>query len=146
MPDINLNITIKASLEKVYEALTEQKHLALWWTPDCSAEPKVGSKAKFEFKGANFYNVMEIVKLEPNKLVEWKCIEVGDDNNKEWEGTSVIWEISEDNGATNLSMVHKDWKEETELFKRCTDGWQHYAGKSLKSYLETGKGEPYTPK
>ena len=89
---------------------------------------------------------MEIVKLEPNKLVEWKCVEAGEESNKEWEGTSVIWEISDDSGKTNLNMVHKDWKEETELFSRCTDGWNHYAGNSLKSYLETGKGDPWIRK
>ena len=146
MPDIKLNITINASTQQVYEALTEEKQLKAWWTQDCSAKPEVGSKAEFEFKGADFYNVMEITRLEQNKLVEWKCVEAGNESNKEWEGTSVIWEISDDNGKTKLSMIHKDWKEETELFNRCTDGWNHYAGKSLKSYLETGKGEPWVPK
>ena len=46
MADIKLNVTINASPEKVYEALTEQKHLEAWWTTDCIVKPEVGSQSK----------------------------------------------------------------------------------------------------
>ena len=87
-----------------------------------------------------------VTKLEPNKRVEQKAIEAGIDDNKQWRGTQVIWDITKDDGNTNLSVLHKDWKEETELYKKCTDGWAYYVGESLKEYLETGKGKPFTPK
>ena len=145
MPDINLTIKINAKPDKVYKALTEQKHLSRWWTTSCSAKPFVGSKARFNFKKANFYNVMEIAKLVHNKRVEWKCIEAGDKSSKEWEGTRVLWEIKGNNdGTTSLHMAHKGWKGKTELYKICTDGWAYYAGESLKEYLEIGKGKPYS--
>jgi uncharacterized protein YndB with AHSA1/START domain len=145
MPNIELNIKINSSPEKVYDALTKQEHLSKWWTTDCSAEPKVGSKATFNFKKANFHNVMEIIKLEPNERVEWKCVEAGDENSKEWEGTSVIWKITDNkDGTADLHLLHKDWKQESELYKACMDGWNHYAGDSLRSYLEAGKGKPFS--
>ena len=91
-----------------------------------------------------FYVVMEVTKLEPNKKVGWKCVEAGNENHKEWEGTKVIWEIEDGGNNTNLNMIHKDWPSKSELFKSCTDGWNYYAGESLKEYLETGKGKPFS--
>ena len=55
-----------------------------------------------------FYVVMEVTKLEPNKKVGWKCVEAGNENHKEWEGTKVIWEIEDGGNNTNLNMIHKD--------------------------------------
>jgi uncharacterized protein YndB with AHSA1/START domain len=145
MPNIELNLSIRATPDKVYDAITKQEHLSKWWTADCSAEPKVGSKARFNFKKANFYNIMEITNLEPNKQVGWKCVEAGDEKSKEWEGTSVIWTIMDNgDGTTKLHLLHKGWKQETELYRACTEGWNHYAGDSLKSYLENGEGKPFS--
>ena len=145
MVDININVTINAPPQKVYEALTQEKHLKLWWTPDSKAEPKVGSEAKFEFKDYGDYIVFNVEKLEPNKLVEWKVTDSKMGGTPEWNGTTVSFELAEnENGGTDLNFIHKDWKDETELYKKCTDGWNYFVGDSLKSYLETGKGKPFT--
>ena len=143
MPNIILNIKINAGPEKVYKALTHQNHLSKWWTKDCKAVPKIGSIARFNFKSADFYNVMRIIKLRPGKLVEWKCVDAGTGTSKQWVGTKVIWKISGNNKVTNLKMYHKNWKKKTQLFRDCTSGWKYYAGKSLKKYMEKGKGMPF---
>jgi len=145
MPEIKLNLTIKASLEKVYEALTEQKHLALWWTPDCKAEPKEGTEAKFKFNPYGDFIVFNIEKLDQDKEVVWKVIESKMMGTDDWQGTTVIFKLKGNNGNTDVSFIHEDWKSESECFKKCTDGWKHFMG-SLKLYLETGTGNPFTGK
>jgi len=145
MPDIKLNIKINAEPKKVYEALTEQKHLALWWTPDCKAEPIEDSEARFDFNPYGDYVVVRVEKLEPNKLVEWEVTDSKMLATEDWIGTTITFELSGDNGSTNLNFIHKDWKSESKCFNKCTDGWAHFAGDSLKAYLETGKGKPHNP-
>jgi uncharacterized protein YndB with AHSA1/START domain len=142
MSDIKIHLVIDATSDRVYGALTQQRHLAKWWTTSCEAKPIIGSKARFNFKKARFFTVMEITSLKPDKI-EWTCIEAGAQDHKEWVGTSVVWEISDADGKSSLSMDHKDWKGETELYRNCTDGWAFYTS-SLKSYLETGRGSPYS--
>lgn len=146
MPDIELKVEINTSPEKVYEALTEQKHFELWWTPDCTVEPEVGTESRFEFNPYGDYIVLIVTKLEPNKLVEWKVTDSKMMGTPEWINTTITFELSEKDGKTELSFAHKDWKEETECFKKCTEGWTHFVADSLKLYLETGKGKPFTGK
>lgn len=143
MPDIKLTVEINASPEKVYEALTEQKHLALWWTPECKVDSE---EARFEFNPYGDYVVVNIEKLEPNKLVEWKVEDSRMMKTGEWNGTTITFEIVEKDRKTELSFVHKDWKEETECYKKCTNGWTHFIVNSLKSYLESGVGQPFVAK
>ena len=50
MPEIAYKCTINASPAQVYDVLTEQTHVARWWTPDCAVEQRVGVHATFEFK------------------------------------------------------------------------------------------------
>jgi len=145
MPSIKLNLIIKASSDKVYESLTEQEHLKLWWTPDCKAEPKEGTEARFEFNPYGDYIVFDVEKLVTSKEVVWKVKDSKMMGTDEWEGTTVIFELKEENGDTDVKFVHMDWKSESECFKKCTDGWKHFIN-SLKSYLESGIGKPFVPK
>ncbi|MBV9899001.1 MAG: hypothetical protein JO020_33000 [Chloroflexi bacterium] len=49
----------------MYAALTEQAGLASWWTPDVTAQPRVGSVAEFRFRGGQYVTRMQITALGP---------------------------------------------------------------------------------
>src|SRR5690606_18703433 len=57
-------LLIEAPAETVYEALTTQKGLRAWWTPDTTAKPEPGSIARFAF-GPDYFKEMKIEKLNP---------------------------------------------------------------------------------
>jgi len=148
MPAITYQLTINAAPAKVFEALTHPKHIAGWWTPDCTADQKEGGRARFEFKSAegklDGYSVMRIVRLVPGKLVEWKCLEQDYQGIKDWIGTTIRFRLSSNaQQGTDLDFAHLDWQNTQGSYHRCTDGWEHVIKTSLKNYLETGKGEPY---
>jgi len=148
MPEITYQCTINASPARVYDALTDQAHVAKWWTPDCTLEHRVGGHATFEFKAADGrpdgYSLMRIEKLVPGALVEWKCVEQDYQGNTDWIGTSIRFRLSENSQkGTDLDFSHADWKTTEGSFHRCTDGWRHVLETSLRNYLEIGKGETY---
>ena len=148
MPEITYEFTVNASPAKVFDALTDQNHIAAWWTPDCTMEQQVGGHATFEFKAADGrldgYSLMRIEKLTPNQLVEWKCIEQDYQGLHDWIGTTIRFRLTENpRQGTDVEFAHLDWKSTEGSFHRCTDGWAHVLKRSLKSYLETGRGEPY---
>jgi uncharacterized protein YndB with AHSA1/START domain len=149
MADISNKVTINVPANKVFEALTEQKHLAAWWTDDCVADKTVGGKANFEFDAPDGsqdgYAHMRIEKLVPGKLVESKCIDQSFRGMKDWIGTTIRFNLSE-NGPdkTNLDFIHSGWKDKGDLYNKCTDGWAHFMKTSLKNYLEQGKPEPHS--
>jgi uncharacterized protein YndB with AHSA1/START domain len=137
LADIKHLLTIKASPEKVYQAIIEQEGLANWWTRETLAKPQVGSVSEFKF-GNKYHNKMRITRLEPHKLVKWECL-MGD---KQWIGTRFCFDLEEKEGGTILRFTHGNWKEMTDFFASCNFHWGHYM-RSLKNYCETGQGEPF---
>ena len=81
---------------------------------------------------------MKITDLQLNKRVEWKCIE----GDKEWIGTTFIFDLEEKGGNTILRFTHGNWKEETDFFASCNYNWGYYMT-SLAKYCEEGKGTPF---
>ena len=140
MANIKHFLVIKAPVKTVYKAITEQEGLASWWTIKTMAKPDVGFVNEFNFS-VNYQKKMKITKLEHDSLVCWECI-AGD---REWIGTKLRFELNEKNGTTELMFIHADWADETLLYANCNYNWGLYM-KSLKSYCETGTGNPYRDK
>ena len=137
MPDIKHLLRINASPSNVFKAITETEGLSNWWTRQAKAKPAINSIAVFDF-GDKYHNEMRITDLTDGKKVMWKC-EVGD---KEWVGTNIIFELSNEDSKTILKFSHSGWKEATEFFASCSYNWGWYLT-SLKKYCETGKGTPF---
>jgi uncharacterized protein YndB with AHSA1/START domain len=137
MPSIKHYLHIKAQPEKVYNAITKTGGLRGWWTFEAKADEIVGGTAEFIF-GERYYNRMKITNLKDNKTVEWECLE----GDKEWIGTTFLFDLEDKDGSTILRFSHNNWKEETDFFASCNFNWGYYLN-SLKQYCETGIGTPF---
>jgi len=135
MADIRHNVVIKATPEKVYQAVTTQEGLEAWWCKDTTAKPEVGFVNIFIF--GKYYNEMKVTDLVPNKRASWECI----NSIEEWIGTGISFDLEEKNGNTLLRFTHGNWKAVTDTFAACNYDWASFM-KSLKSYCETGTGQP----
>jgi uncharacterized protein YndB with AHSA1/START domain len=135
MPEIRHNVTINATPEKVYEAITTQEGLANWWAKQTIAKPEVGFVNIFTF--GTFRNEMKVTMLNPNKKVEWHCI----NSLEEWIGTKISFDLEEKNGRTILRFAHSGWKAVTDIFAGCNYDWGRFMT-SLKSFCEKGTGTP----
>ena len=138
MADIKHLLTIKAPVEKVYKAITEQQGLASWWTTETVAKPEVKSIAEFRF-GDRYHDKMLITNLESNRKVEWECVQ----GDKEWLGTEFSFHLEQEEDHTILRFTHKNWTAETDFYASCNYIWGGYMT-SLKQYCETGNGAPFT--
>ena len=135
MPEIRHNVIIKTTPEKVYEAITTQQGLANWWAKQTIAKPEVGFVNIFTF--GTFRNEMKIIILNPNKKVEWKCI----NSIEEWIDTNILFELEEKEGHTLLRFTHSGWRAVTDTFAGCNYDWGRFMT-SLKLFCETGTGTP----
>lgn len=135
MEAIKHNVVIKTPPEKVYQAVTTQEGLASWWCKQTTAKPEIGFVNIFTF--GQFRNEMKVTDLTPNKRAAWECI----NSIEEWIGTSISFELEERNGNTLLRFTHGGWRAVTDTFAGCNYDWGRFI-KSLKSFCETGTGEP----
>jgi uncharacterized protein YndB with AHSA1/START domain len=139
MEKIFHNFGIKASMPKVYEALTTLEGLKNWWTRDTTGDPKSGGTLRFGF-GPEMFNKMKVNGTEKDKAVTWKCTE----GPAEWIDTTISFTLFVDqNNNTGVKFVHDKWKEMNDFYGVCNYHWALYM-KSLKMFCETGAGTPHT--
>jgi len=137
MPAIKHYLIINSPPEEVYNAITKTEGLKNWWTVGAKADEKIDGTAEFIF-GERYHNKMKIINLQDNKIVEWECLE----GDKEWIGTTFLFDLEEKDGSTILRFSHNKWREETDFFASCNFNWGYYMN-SLKQYCETGEGTPF---
>jgi|SRR5579859_1682845 len=138
MPDILLELTIAATPDKVFQALTEPQGLEAWWTTHIAAEPKVGSAVQVFFRGGQPVIKMQIGTLEPGRKVVWDILE----RVAGWGGSQFAWDLSLVETGTKVLFAYRDI-----LASAATNlpslayAWAVNLT-SLKDYLEKGKGNP----
>jgi uncharacterized protein YndB with AHSA1/START domain len=142
-PEISHSVSIDVEPPVAYLALTEPHHVHKWWSADSYMEPFVGGKLKL---GALQHDCTLVVdRMESGRLVEWRCIEARSGAAKldACVGTRVRFLLARnDRGGTEVSFSHRGWRSDCDCFKAWDSRWLRFAGKSLKSYLETGLGDP----
>jgi uncharacterized protein YndB with AHSA1/START domain len=136
MVDILHRIGVKsASLDEVYDALTTVEGLSGWWTTDTRGEIGVGGVLEFRFEPGGFD--MKILELHPAKHVLWEVV----DGPAEWIGTTVSWDLKQEDDYTIVLLKHEGWREPVEFMYHCSTKWGVFL-QSLKQLLETGRGAP----
>jgi uncharacterized protein YndB with AHSA1/START domain len=138
MPDIRHRVGIAAPPERAYEALATKEGLAGWWTHDVRGDANLGGKLEFYFASPEPSAVMEVVELDPNHRVRWRCVQGPD----EWVETNLTFDVTTSDGETVVLFTHADWREPVEFIHHCSTKWgYHLLG--LKVGLEGGKATPY---
>jgi uncharacterized protein YndB with AHSA1/START domain len=130
-------VEIEVSPSAAYQALTELKKLAGWWTSDTRGEEKLGGVLEFWY--GNFCQEMRVSALEKDRLVRWQCLDKG---MPDWIGSEIEFTITPHKGHCFVFFRHSKWPEITEIFPHCSMSWAVVL-LSLKQLLETGKGRPY---
>lgn len=134
--DILHRIGITSSSDKVYAALTTVDGLASWWTEETEGDAEVGGVIRFRFEPGGFD--MKVLEMQPARRVLWEVV----DGPEEWIGTQVSFDLKQEDGFTIVLFRHEGWKEPVEFMYHCSTKWATFL-MSLKSLVETGKGEPF---
>ncbi len=139
MSSIKEEVRIQAPAAKVYEALSKQQGYRGWWNAVGEVGESPGSEAKLRFvkEGQPVNMKFRIDELKPNESVRWTCTT---HDAPPWVGTTLNWRIKEAGGSSVVSFDHAGWKDEAP--PPVIQGWKHFLG-SLKSFVETGKGQPW---
>ena len=135
--DIIHSVTVKATPERVLETITTQEGLAGWWTPDSTAEPRVGSVNEHRF-GAFGALRMRVDVLEPARVV-WSAVS---GCPEEWKTARITFTIRPDENGASLEFRQGEISDDYESVGEFNYLWGQYM-RSLRIYAETGVGEPY---
>lgn len=145
MADIVKELTVEATPQRVWNALTQQEEIACWWTDDLNATPEIGSLAEFRFSPpgqGTFVIQFEVAELIQDKKVHW--ITRQGPTTGHWAGTSVTWQLEPAHNGTRVVFNHNGFAQADRRYEITQSWWEHFLV-SLKPYLETGKGTPGSP-
>ncbi len=136
--------SVDQSPDEVFAAITSVRQ---WWTGDIQGDTdEVGDEFTYRY-GDLHYSKQRITELVPGKKVVWRVVDshlAGTDDPSEWTGTDVIFEISEEDGRTQVRFAHVGLVPEFECFEACSNAWGFYVHGSLRRLILTGDG-PATP-
>jgi activator of HSP90 ATPase len=126
MKTIKQTYKISASLQLVWQALVEPKHIQAWSGSPAQMEARVG--ATFKLWDGDIFGTNTVVEAPYKLIQEWW-------GNKKWKNPSiVIFSLKEIDGHTELKLVHE--KVPAEEIQSFADGWQDFYLGPLKYYVE----------
>jgi uncharacterized protein YndB with AHSA1/START domain len=142
MFDILHRVGVRSSMEKTYDAIATPAGVAAWWTADTTGGDQVGGTMKTDFTNGETGEYiggfqLAVEELVPNQRVAWRVI----GGPEEWVGTSITFDLKREGDYAVVNFSHAGWREPVEFMGHCSTKWATYL-LSMKSYVETGVGQP----
>jgi hypothetical protein len=142
----NRNFTVVFLLDQTpEEAFAAINNVRGWWSGEIEGSTdKLGEEFTYRYKDVH-YSKQRIAELIPGKRVVWLVLDSYLNFTKdqtEWNGTEVVFEVSEKADKTEVRFTHRGLVPEVECFNSCSNAWGFYVNGSLRSLITTGKGEP----
>ncbi len=140
--DIVHNFKLNVSQENLFTLFSSASGINKWWSSDCEIAQSEGGICKLRFTEDKIEMVFQIDKIVEGKGVIWKCIE---NPNPAWLTTSLHFEIILEDSKSVFHFKHVGWDEKWQgelAYEQTKQGWEHFM-QSLRSYCETGTGQPW---
>lgn len=139
--DFHTSIKVNTSPAEVMKKISKVDG---WWAKNFtgSAE-KLNDKFRVDF-GKTFVD-FQISELVPNKKVVWKVTDCNlhwIKTKKEWNGTEVVFEVSNGGESTTIDFTHIGLVPGVECYNECEAGWTDHVTNSLANFINKGKGKP----
>ncbi len=133
-------LELQASSKAIQAALTTAAGIHGWWASDAEIGEGQGSEHILRFvKGEQTVTMKFRVDRDAPGEVAWTCT---DNGNPVWPGTTLRWKWQEEGDGARLVFEHAGFAEAASPpYQMTVGGWEHFIG-SLRSYLETGEGQP----
>ena len=137
MADIFHHFPIKATQQKVFEAMSTPKGLDVWWTMRSSGKPEKGEEYKLSF-GPGYDWLAVVSRCVPDTEFELELTQAQED----WQGTRIGFYLEEKEGVTEVRFHHLGWPEDNEHYRSSCYCWAMYL-RILKRNVEHSEVVPY---
>ncbi len=135
-PDFVYVIYIEAPIQRVWDALTQGEHTALYWSRYVQSDWKVGSRVEFlRADRSKLSHDGEVLEIDPPRRLVM-TFDVSAEGMVE-KPSRVTYELEERTGETKLTVIHDDFPADSKVLPSISNGWPAILS-SLKTYLERG--------
>ncbi|WP_426294242.1 SRPBCC domain-containing protein [Dyadobacter endophyticus] len=140
--DLNASLSVAQSAQNVFNAVNNVRG---WWSERIEGVTDQIDQ-EFTYQRKELHKcTMKIVEHVPDRKVVWLVLDnyfSFTQDQSEWIGTRVEFEISESGGKTDLNFTHHGLGPEHECYNICFDAWTFYITESLRELITKGGGQP----
>lgn len=139
--DFTTSMVVEQPPDEVFHAI---KNVRRWWSENIEGKTDE-LMSEFTHRDRYLLATFRIAALTPQRIV-WEvatshCNKFLD-HMDEWEGTKIIFEIIETSDQSQVRFTHQGLIPQFECYEVCSKAWDYFIRVSLKSLIETGKGDP----
>ena len=140
--DFSTTITVDQTPEAAFNAINNVRG---WWSEDIEGPTdQLNGVFDYHFKDLHRCKI-KVTELLPGKKVSWLVLDnyfnFTEDKN-EWKGTTINFDISQNEGKTAIQLTHVGLVPEYECYNICRDAWTAFIRTSLYDLIRTGQGQP----
>jgi hypothetical protein len=143
MNDYTISFTVDQSPGDVFDAIN---NIQGWWGEDVQgSNSSVGDEFTYRVQDVHYCR-LKVTELVPDEKVTWLVLEnhmTFVEDQTEWVGTTISFEIGRRNQQTEVRFSHLGLKSQFECFDVCSNAWGSLMSISLPSLIRTGTGKPY---
>ncbi len=136
------SFSVDRTPDEVFDAITNARG---WWSEEIEGDAdRVGEEFTFRVKDIH-YSKIRVTELVPGQTLVWRVLDNYMnfiDDQSEWKDTEIRFELSAQDGTTEVRFTHAGLVPQYECFDVCSNAWGFYIGDSLRSLITTGEGKP----
>jgi hypothetical protein len=134
--------TVDQCPEEVFKAVNNVRG---WWSGEVDGDTgRLGAEFTYRYKNMH-KSTQQVTEFVPGKKVVWhvKDAELTFVKDKaEWIGTDIVFEITRNNGETELRFTHVGLVPAFECYGGCSGAWGALVDGNLRNLITTGKNQP----
>ena len=140
-PDFTATFFVNQTPAEVFDAVNNVRG---WWQGEIEGNTEnLGDEFTYRMKDFH-YSKQRLIEVVPDKKVVWLVTDsklTFLENQGEWTGTTIHFDIAEINNKTQLRFTHAGLQPDIECYNSCSNGWSKLIQESLFSLVTTGKGK-----
>lgn len=142
--DYQQSLVVSCAPNAAMNAVADQ--VTQWWSDVVAGNGAAGQSFVVVF--GSTAKLLKVRERKEGELLVWECRDVlmpdpTSDYPNEWRGTRMIWQFTPDGDGTKITLTHEGLTPQLHCFETCNTAWDFFVLDSLKTYLETGKGDPH---
>ncbi len=142
--DFTTTLMVDKTPKEVYDAINDVRG---WWSENIEGSTdKLDDEYVYNYKDVHYCRI-KLVEMIPERKVVWQVLSnyfKFTEDKSEWNGTKVIFDISQQEGKTAIKFTHEGLVPQYECYEICREAWTNYIQESLRDLINSGKGHPNT--
>ena len=136
------SVAVEQPPEEVFDAV---RNVRGWWSGRIEGGTSdVGDEFTYEVPDVHWCRI-RVTEVDPPRRVSWLVLDswlTFTDVKDEWTGTTVTFDVLEQDGSTQVRFTHEGLTPDTECYEPCSNAWTGYVNGSLRDLITTGVGQP----